>query len=512
MALNVAKAKAAGYTDEEISAYQSKQSKPTLNVAGFDTGLEVPEAVNNALSGAGKAFYDAGRGLGIADASDASTRAADEKLLSTGAGMAGNVLGNVALLAPTVAIPGAATVRGAGAIGALTGGALTEGDLATRAKAALAGGIGGAAGQKVAGALSRIVSPKVSPDVEMLLKENVSLTPGQIMGGRWKTLEEKARSIPLAGDMIANAQLRGGETLNKASLNRALNPLGQDVTDIGREGLAQVRQALGQAYDDLLPKMSTNLDDPEFIAKLSNLRSMAKSLPSEEARQFDNILVRELESRMAPNFQLSGQNLKDAQSGLSSVAKDFSTSSNTYQRQLGSALKQADAELRDLIKRANPQNAEELKAIDKAYANFKVAQRAASSVASDGGIPTPAQLLSAVKNSDKSKDKRAFSEGTALMQDLAEPAKKVMGNKYPDSGTAGRLAAGGALLNARDLFTQPATLAGTLATLGAYSRPGTKALEYALARRPEQAKTIGEFIRMLQAPAGATGSAIALSQ
>jgi hypothetical protein len=61
-------------------------------------------------------------------------------------------------------------------------------------------------------------------------------------------------------------------------------------------------------------------------------------------------------------------------------------------------------------------------------------------------------------------------------------------------------------------LAEPTTLAATLAALGAYTKPGTKGLEYLLARRPESANTIGEFIRMLQAPAGATGSAVALSQ
>jgi hypothetical protein len=502
MALNVAKAKAAGYTDEEIAAYQGKSGST------FDS---FKEGLNTGLAGAGKAFVDAGRGLGLVEPADESTRQAEEELMSTGAGMAGNVAGNVALLAPTVAIPGAATVRGAAVIGGGTGAALTEGDLVTRAKAALAGLVGGAAGQKVAGSLSRIVNPKVSPDVQALLKENVELTPGQIAGGAWKTAEEKARSIPLVGDMITKAQMRGGESLNRAVLNRAVNPLGKEVTAGGSDGLMQVRQTLGQAYEDLLPKMSAQLDEPEFIAKLANLRSMAKSLPAEEARQFDNILTRELESRMAPNMALSGQNLKDAQAGLSGASKEFSTSTDAYQRQLGNALKQADTELRELIKRANPQNAAELKAIDKAYANFKIAQKASSSVAAGGGTPTPAQLYNATKAADRTKDKRAFSEGTALLQDLTGPGKRVMANQYPDSGTAGRLAAGGAMV-ALPALAEPMTLAATLAALGAYTKPGTKGLEYLLARRPESAKTIGEFIRMLQAPAGATGSAVALSQ
>jgi hypothetical protein len=331
------------------------------------------------------------------------------------------------------------------------------------------------------------------------------------MGGAWKTAEEKARSVPLVGDMITRAQMRGGESLNRAVLDRAMAPIGKQVTESGSDGLMQVRQALGQAYDELLPRMSANLDDPEFISKLSNLRSLAKSLPEEEARQFDNILTRELESRMAPNFVLSGQNLKDAQAGLSNASREFSGSTDAYQRQLGQALKQADAELRDLIVRANPQNAAELKAINKAYANFKVAQRASSSVAADGGTPTPAQLYNATKALDKTKDKRAFSEGTALLQDLTGSGKSVMANQYPDSGTAGRLAAGGALFGLPAL-AEPGTLAATLSALAAYTKPGTKALEYALARRPESAKTISDLILMLQAPAASTGSSVALSQ
>jgi hypothetical protein len=502
MALNVAKAKAAGYTDEEIAAYQGKSGST------FDS---FKEGLNTGLAGAGKAFVDAGRGLGLVDPADESTRQAEEELMSTGAGMAGNVAGNVALLAPTVAIPGAATVRGAAAIGAGTGGALTEGDLVTRAKAALVGAIGGGVGQKVAGALSRIVNPNVSPDVKALLKENVQLTPGQIMGGAWKPTEEKARSIWLLGDMITKAQQRGGESLNRAVLNRAVNPIGKEVTETGAEGLTQVRKTLSQAYDELLPKMSASLDDPEFIQQLSNLRSLAKSLPEQEAKQFDNIIVRELEGRMAPNMVLSGENLRAAKEGLSNASADFAGSTDAYQRQLGQALKQADKELRELIKRSNPSNAEELRAIEKGYANFKVAQRAASSVAAEGGSPTPAQLYTATKAADKTKDKRAFSEGTALLQDLAGAGKRVMANQYPDSGTAGRLAAGGAMFGLPAL-AEPTTLAATLAALGAYTKPGTKGLEYLLARRPESAKTIGEFIRMLQAPAGATGSAVALSQ
>lgn len=78
------------------------------------------------LEGVGKAFYDLGRGagqrLGIVDQTSIDEAAKlDQPLMNTGEGTAGNILGNVALAAPTAAIPGANTLAGAGAVGAVLG-------------------------------------------------------------------------------------------------------------------------------------------------------------------------------------------------------------------------------------------------------------------------------------------------------------------------------------------------------------------------------------------------------
>ncbi len=49
------------------------------------------------------------------------SRKRDEALMDTGAGIAGNIAGNVASLAPAALIPGAGTLAGGAAIGALSG-------------------------------------------------------------------------------------------------------------------------------------------------------------------------------------------------------------------------------------------------------------------------------------------------------------------------------------------------------------------------------------------------------
>lgn len=75
---------------------------------------------------------------------------------------------------------------------------------------------------------------------------------------------------------------------------------------------------------------------------------------------------------------------------------------------------------------------------------------------------------------DRSKDKRAFSEGDALMQDLTAAGKAVLPSKVPDSGTAGRL-----MSNIGSPTGALSTLAGVLMGLpaaAAYSRAGSRAI------------------------------------
>lgn len=77
-------------------------------------------------AGFGKAVVDTGRGIGqmvgaVSRDDVAESRKLDASLDATTAGRVGNFAGNLAMALPTVAIPGAATLRGAAAIGAAQG-------------------------------------------------------------------------------------------------------------------------------------------------------------------------------------------------------------------------------------------------------------------------------------------------------------------------------------------------------------------------------------------------------
>ena len=335
-----------------------------------------------------------------------------------------------------------------------------------------------------------------------LTDEGIVLTPGQNAGGVIKAMEDKATSVPIVGDVINAARKRGLTEFNAAAIERAKLP-GMQVDGVGTGAVQDLRQGLGQAYDDVLSRSSANALETDFVNKMASLRSMVSSLPAKEQKAFDAIIEREIGGRMAPNGMVNAENLQAVKSGLGTEAQNFATSTDAYQRQLGQALKQADQEFRDLVTRANPQNATELAAIDKAYANFKRIQRAAAGVGTEDGVFTPAQLLSAAKAMDRTKDKRAFSEGTALLQDLAAAGKEVMPSKIPDSGTAGRLM--GNLFSLGGLASTAGGVASALPAYVAYSRPGSavinsvvnsrvpvrNALQRALADNPNISRNVG---------------------
>lgn len=387
----------------------------------------------------------------------------------------GTIAGSAAALAPAAFIPGANTVAGGATLGALQGALLTPGNMKERAVSGALGGAGGAIGSGMASAIGSAAPIAANPNASLLAREGVQLTPGQNAGGWLKAIEDKATSIPFVGDIIQGARKRGVEDFNRAALRRATLP-GGAVNEIGHQGVMDARQALSQAYDQVLAKSSANAMEPTFIQNMANLRNMVSNLPAKEQRAFDAIIAREFDdgTRVAPNGLINAENLQAVKRGLDAAVDRFSRSNDAYQAELGQALKQARQEFMDLVSRANPQNAQELAAVNKGWANYSRVRDAAASVANPEGIFTPAQLHHAVKVQDKSKNKRAFSEGTALMQDLSGAGRQAMTSGVPDSGTAGRLYQN--IFNPVNWLGMAIEGAAAIPLSVLYSRPGLQAL------------------------------------
>ena len=363
-----------------------------------------------------------------------------------------------------------------------------------------------------------VISPMVAPGVKALMGEGVIPTAGQILGGGFKRAEEGLTSIPLIGDFIKDAQARAVAGLNRAAINRSLTPIGEKLPEgtTGRDAVQFASDKLDDAYGKLLPKMTIVQDIP-FKTEISNLKNMVDSGAINQASK--DFFIKWLDNNVLGKFQgqgaVTGQTLKQVQSDLRETISRLATSTDADQRLIGNALKEVQDQVRKLVNRSNPQFAKELKAIDTGYANFKRIEKAAGMVTSDEGVFSPAQLQSAVRASDRSKDKGQFAIGNALMQDLSETGKTVLGNKLPDSGTPYRsllamLAGGGA-----GVAGYPALAAGLLAGPALYSAPGQRMAATLLTQRPAGANALANQFRgndraklaaLMAAQAGNTGN------
>jgi hypothetical protein len=525
-----------GATQEQVIAYaQANMPKaqkapaetfdPTEGMSGFD----------KFAAGTGKAMVDTWRGakqlVGLGNQAEIDEAARlDAPLMDTGAGIAGNVVGNLATMIGPGAVAGAVgkaaslpklvnaaraftlptTIKGAAAAGAGFGALQPVAEDDSRAQNMALGAVGGALGNAIPKAIGRVVSPNTSAEVQSLMRAGVTPTPGQILGGTAKALEEKAASVPILGDAIAGSQRRAVEEFNRAAYNRVLNPIGKTAgKETGNAGVAAVGDELSAAYDKLLPKLSARMD-PDFATEYAALtQRLAAELPDSRARQFVNVADRYVMRRFDKDNVMTGVAFKKAESDLSRLSRSMSGSMDDEARQVGYAFRDLNASMRKMLERSNPELAPELRAINEGWANLVRVEGAAGRVGSKEGVFTPEGLRGAVKGADKSVRHRAFARGEALMQDLSDSGHKVLGGKYPDSGTAGRLAQIG---SAVAIGFNPSILAGLAAGAGLYTKPGQVALAHLLAKRPESAGLLASMIRKPSPYLSAPGASLLLTE
>ena len=350
----------------------------------------------------------------------------------------------------------------------------------------------------VTSGISRVVNPKAASNESLKLLKDAGINPtiGQTLGGRANAIEEKLRSVPIMGDMITSARNKANNQFEAAAYNRVLNPIGEKLPKglSGREALVHTENTLKNTYDDVLNRIGAITPDEQFSAKVANLESMVNKqiMPRAEKAKFAAAL-NDVRQSIDENGVITSDAYKALESSLGSDARKLAVSTNIYEGKISPAIKQLQAELRDMLGRQAGDKSKELKAVNAAWANFKRVQNAASKLGADDGAFSPSQLQNAVRAMDKSKDKASFARGGALMQDLGDAGKTVLGNKVPDSGTAGRLLLGGGALGS--YLINPIIPAALVGGAGLYTSPAQKFLNAAITNRPESAKAVASVIK-----------------
>lgn len=445
-------------------------------------GDELVAAGAGALSGRG---YDAIR----------QQQATERELLNQTNRAARNV-GGVAGFGAGFALPGGKWVDSAqgaarlgraaaigGGYGALYGAGNTDGGLTDRLSAgAIQGAIGAGGGAVLqrgadaVGALARNARANPSP-ARQLSAAGVDLTPGQMLGGAARRLEDGATSIPILGDAIRDARVRGLESFNQAAINQAIRPV-SGVATRGRQGIQEADTAISKAYDAALQGVQVPRDGA-FDAQITQI-ARSNPLPGELQPQFNALLNNTLQ-RVGQGMDGRAWKQLDSELAASVRAAQNGSQTNPAQRLMADKLGQMRDAVRGMLDRSDPSAAAAVSQADQAAAGMYRIRDAAQSLGTSArdGIFTPGDLNRAVRNGDTSAGNRQFARGEAMMQGLSDAAAQVLPSTVPDSGTPFRsmLAVGGVgggattMTGGAALPVVAATGAGLFGGAGAYSRP-----------------------------------------
>lgn len=407
----------------------------------------------------------------------------------------------------TYAIPGggATTITGAAARGIGQGVATTAANAPVQpgttpleyGKQLAAGGAAGGALGMAGGTIGRVIAgANLSPEARSMLQKKVTLTPGQAVGGHVREIENAmGGTVPIVGQEIKNAQTAAFSDMNRAVYSEILAPVGGQVPkEVGRDAIASIHSQLGTKLDDVLAQTSLRADQG-YMLEMAPVSRAAARMPAEWRDKFNRILNDNIKSRTQQGGTLTGEDVQKATSALAEEAETLGGDRNAFAQELLKYVNATQAAIRNALLRQNPQQAQELNALHRAYANYAIARKAAANVKEDGMPFSPAQLSNAVKAKNSTVDKGGYAKGQALMQGISDAAQKTMGNTMPNSGTPGRqavmhaLGGGGivaAMMTNPHLLIPPAILTGLYGT-----NAGRQAMLSAIARRPELARQLG---------------------
>jgi hypothetical protein len=330
---------------------------------------------------------------------------------------------------------------------------------------------GGVIGGGVTGLISsggRLLAPNVRPEAAALREQGIPLTPGAAFGGRIQQMEQQAESIPIFGRIVTGAREQQFEKFNTAAYNKVLGNLDPKLkvpTNLtGRDAFNFVEQQIQNQYENVVPNLRityTPRVEQSFDA-IKNRYSGSK-LPENLKKEFETY-VDGLKTDFSATQVMNGRRAQ-------AIKQDLGNLSNAYSKEtgekklLGSAYRDLQGLYMNLMRNQNPAYAKELQKADSAFRDFVRVQTAVAKTSGESGIFSPAQLQTAVRQSDKTARRGAFARGAAPMQDLSGRAADILGTKVPDSGTAGRGMTAAALAGGAGYVDPTAAALTGLATL-----------------------------------------------
>ncbi len=518
------------YPASSVEAGEYEPLTMLQKAAGSPLGAGVASYANAATAGTASALAGE-QGKGALDAMEAA---------NPGAALTGNILGGItgalgAEFGLASRLAGTAAAKYAPRIadtmfGAATGfNAADDGQgLTGAAMGGVAGFAGGYLGEKALRGAGGVLQGATAPAARKLREAGIPLTIGQVLGeggalGRGvKKVEDALTAIPGVGNMVEARRMEGLQGFNDAAFDLAAETTGNEITDTGARGVAQLKQAVSDAYGRALDPVSINADDAALVNDLGGAIASAQRIPNVNNAQDAAMLG--LESRITgaidPETEMmTGRGFQEAYRGLARTGRERANSDYGYE--VGQVMRQGQDALGGALERQNPG------AFD-AFVNANAANRRANVLASaiNPNAPqqliTPAQLGRADFNSTSKLENRInAAAGNGPFFDLAEAGQAVLPSQLPDSGTwtrmltggllTGTLGGGGAALGGAEGAGTGAGLGlgATLALMAGGSKPAQRAAVAALLDRPQALTRAGKLLADLAKFGGGIGTGTA---
>jgi hypothetical protein len=281
-------------------------------------------------------------------------------------------------------------------------------------------------------------------------KKGGTVTPGQVVGGEFKAIEDVAEKLPFIGTGIKIAKKDVLKNFNEITFKEFIDNLNSalktQVNAVGKrigikfpkiqeiknkptnEMFSETSRYVNKAYDKILEKLV--IKDKKTLQNQvqSILDNYEGQLPEGIKKQLNRLIF----NRFNNKDELIGESLKRAHSQI-----------RTRHRQSGKSTTADAADLHDMygdildlfsdnIAKFNPNTVFQYNAVDKIYPKFLSLEKAVvSAVDNPNYYFTPQQLVKAGISSAKAKSAREVAKGKSPFSALGREAEEVIGSGTP---------------------------------------------------------------------------------
>jgi hypothetical protein len=453
------------------------------------------------LAGMGKSFMDTGRGvqqlLGARSAAEADATAKEDAPLMQGAGLAGNVVGQIAQMAVPVGgeakaasllgraaplVAGAAKAAAFQGIQPLQTGQNRAVEVTKAAGLGAGGAVLGQAGQVAKAGLISRMDPVAQRLAQKASDMGMKLGVGQLSDNPIvRTVASQLDRLPFSG---ATARSRA----NQEILNGAVgDTFGANAPKITPDVFAAAKDRLSQGFETLTNRNNLKLD-PQSVSRINQIMDEAERLSG--SGKIVKGWVQELLSKAESSGEIPGKAYQSVDSRIGKAMKQGGEASHYL------------GELRDAVRSAmdNSISASDRKAwqaLRQRWASLKTVEPLAAK--SPTGDVSAAGLMGRVTADKAGKARMAVGNGGKLGE-LARIGQRFL-KDAPNSGTADRLLVNGAVAGGlygaqREGYISPEHAAETGAAL--LANRGLLKLLSSRALATGEGRTINGLARLLK--------------